>query len=127
MNEQQMLTQLLNAQERESFDRLRAALIPNAYGFVASIIRHPISRLWQGWMSNGNTIIFISARHDPDKASADVEAFLEASSQEDFRLEDVPALQTKFYEEGDAPYVTLPTYLSEALLYYVQILYTLEA
>ncbi len=126
IHEQQMLSQLFNPQERESFDRLRAALIPNAYGFVASIIRHPISRLWQGWMSDGNTIIFISARRDPNQASADVEAFLEASNQEDFRLEDIPALQEKFYEEGDAPYTVLPANISTTLLSYIQLLYVLE-
>lgn len=126
MNEQQLLSQLLNAQQRASFDRLRAALIPNAYGFVASIIRHPISGLWQGWMSDGNTIICISARRDPDQASADVEAFLEASTHKDFRLEDVPALQMKFDKEGDAPYVALPPDIFGTLLLYIQILYLLK-
>ncbi len=126
INEQQLLSQLLNTQQRESFDRLRAALIPNAYGFVASIIRHPISGLWQGWMSDGNTIICISARHDPDQASADVEAFLEASTHKDFRLEDVPLVQMKFDKEGDAPYLALPPDISETLLLYIQILYLLK-
>ncbi len=126
MNEQQLLSLLLNAQQRESFDRLRAALIPNAYGFVASIIRHPISGLWQGWMSDGNTIICISARHDPDQASADVEAFLEVSTHKDFHLEDVPALQVKFDKEGDALYVALPPDIFETLLFYIQILYLLK-
>ena len=125
MREREILSQL-SPQEREQFDRLRAALVPNPYGFVASIIRHPISRLWQGWMSDGKSIVFISARHDPDQASVDVEAFLEESNHKDFRLEDVPSLQLKFYEGGDAPFAELPMDILEVVLSYVQILYALK-
>ena len=125
MKEQQILSQL-SQQERAQLDRLRVALIPNIYGLVASIIRHPVSQLWQGWMSDGNTLIFISARNDPEQASADVEAFLEASDHKDFCLEDIPSLQAKFDEEGDGPYAALPVDISKALLFYVRILYALE-
>ena len=124
MKEQQIYSQL-NEQDRKTLDRLRTSLIPNAYGFVASVIKHPVSGLWQGWISDGNTLIFISARNATEQAVADVEAFLEASTYEEFRLEDIPSLQAKFDEEGDAPYTALPADITKALLFYIRILYAL--
>jgi hypothetical protein len=125
MKEQQIYSQL-NEQDRKTLDRLRASLIPNAYGFVASVIEHPVSGLWQGWISDGSTLIFISARNDSEQAVSDVEAFLEASTYEEIRLEDIPSLQAKFDEEGDAPYTALPEDITKTLLFYVRILYALK-
>lgn len=125
MKRHQILSQL-SEPDREMLDRLRASLIPNVYGFVASVVRHPVSGLWQGWMSDGSTIICISARNDPEQASTDVQAFLKASTHKEFRLEDVPSLQVKFDEEGDAPYKPLPMDVTETLLFYIRIVYALE-
>jgi hypothetical protein len=77
-------------------------------------------------MSDGNTLIFISARRDPKQAFADVKAFLEVSNQRDFGLEDIPALLQKFYEGGDAPFALLPQDTLEAVLTNVRIVYALE-
>jgi hypothetical protein len=125
MKEQQIYSQL-NEQERKTLDRIRASLIPNAYGFVASVIQHPVRGLWQGWISDGSTLIFISARNTTEQAVADVEAFLETITDEETRLEDIPSLQAKFDEEGDAPYTALPEDITKALLFFVRILYALE-
>ncbi len=77
-------------------------------------------------MSDGSTLVFISARDETEQAVADVEAFLEAITDEEIRLENIPSLQARFDEEGDAPYTALPADMTKALLFFVRILYALE-
>jgi len=125
LKEKQILSELSQG-ERDMLDRLRASLIPNSYGFVASVGRHPASGLWQGWISEGNFFIYISARREIEQAYADVEAFLEATEREGFGLEDVMPLLARFNEEGDAPPKALPEHLTRALRFFVHTLYKIE-
>jgi hypothetical protein len=117
----------LSSGERDMLNRLRASLIPNSTGLLASVGRHPESGLWQGWISEGTFFIFISARRDLEQAYADIEAFLDAIEREDFDVADAVPLLARFNEGGDAPPKALPEDLTKALRFFVHILYKISA
>ncbi len=116
----------LDRKDREFLEHMRAYLIPNVYGFVAGVLYQPRTELWQGWISGGYKLLYISARNDHEQATADVEAFLKASTREGFGTEDALALLETFKKEGDAPPEYLPVPYTEVVLYYVRILYALK-
>jgi hypothetical protein len=116
----------LSEQEWQLLNRIRSYLIPGRPGIVAGIMRRPQDQLWQGWICVGGGLIYISARSRREHASADVGAFLTASDRPGFSGEDAKLLLNKFNAEGEAPSEALSEDLTQALLYYIRVIYEVD-
>jgi HrpA-like RNA helicase len=116
----------LSEKERDIYTRIRDSLIANDFGIAASVARHPVTKLWQGWISDGSALVFISARKDIEKAYADVEELLDLVARDDSSLEDIFSLWGKLNSEDDLPPEPLPEHASKGLLYFIRLIYALD-
>ncbi len=89
-------------------------------------MRRRQDQLWQGWICVGGGLIYISARSNPEHASADVGAFLTATDRPGFSGEEAKLLLSKFNAEGEAPPEALSEDLTQGLLYYIRVIKELD-
>lgn len=125
-DKKQMILSKLSDKEKDLYVRLRNSLIANDYGIAASVVQHPVTKLWQGWISDGSALVFISARKDTEQAYADVEEMLDLVERDDFSIEDAFNLWGKSNSEDDLPPEPLPEHVSKGLLYFIRIIYALN-
>jgi len=116
----------LSEKERDIYMRIRDSLIANDYGIAASVARHPVTKLWQGWISDGSELVFISVRKDIEQAYADVGELLDLAARDDSSLEDVFSLWGKFNSEDNLLPEPLPERVSKGLLYFIRLIYALN-
>ncbi len=116
----------LSEQEWQLLNSIRSYLIPGRPGIVAGVMRRRQDQLWQGWICVGKGLIYISARSSREHASADVGAFLTATDRPGFSGEDAKLLLSKFNTEGEAPPEALSEDLTQALLYYIRVIYEVD-